>query len=296
MLYITIPAIGSFPRIEITEEQSDLIKRAKTNIAHALLIEDKYDIIIQNYIDLQKALFSVSIEDSLFMANGVKSMFNQSRFISLRIINFLSACFLYMAQINRDVRNINPLLVDEIMKFKMEKRKVYRFRFMESLRNHTQHYGLPFFTSSNLRIKNIDEKRRVCFSTPISVSKTLLLLDSKIRRELPELKNEPEQIIINDYIDGFFEDIISIHKFIRDSISPIINVSRDTIDTFFQDYFKLWPKMAGEWQKVLGVSELVGKGFIFEFSRNNLDMLEELQNRNFYHENVVDRIISNKCP
>jgi hypothetical protein len=51
--------------------------------------------------------------------------------------------------------------------------------------------------------------------------------------------------------------------------------------------------MADSWQKVLGVSKMVGEGFLIEFSRNNLDLIEELQHKNYCHKGIQNRVISN---
>lgn len=293
MLYLTIPAIGSFPRIEIFQNDCDIIKKSKMVLAKILTIEENYDFVVKNYIELQKELFKIAIEDSLYAISGINDIYNESQETNVKVLNFLTAANLYLNQVNKNIAEIDFSYKAKVKEIKDSKKLVFSFKLLESIRDHMQHYGIPLFSVSSWKVENINHNRKVIYCTEVNLNKTLFLSDSKVRKDMPELKDMNENIPINNNINEYFEIVISIHEGVREIYEEDLKNAKTIIDKYIDDYTLLWPEMAESWQKVLGVSKMEGEGFVIEFSRNNLDLIEELQHKNYCHKEIQNRVISN---
>lgn len=59
--FLKIDALGSFPKINIDEIRFLKLKASREILSEALAIEEKYEIIISNYLDLEKESNNLSL-------------------------------------------------------------------------------------------------------------------------------------------------------------------------------------------------------------------------------------------
>jgi len=57
---LKINALGQFPEIDLSEEHFKAIKNAKKALTNGLEMEEKYEILIENYLDFEKELLERS--------------------------------------------------------------------------------------------------------------------------------------------------------------------------------------------------------------------------------------------
>lgn len=130
--------------MNITRSEYIALKKAEDILSAGLDIEQLYEVLISNYEDFEKEILSVATEFMLYVPNEFRQYHAR---LNKRIINLLTTSRLYKDQVKKRVRVIlrnSPEKVDKIEALFTEKQnKHLEYRFMEQLRNHVQHFGLP---------------------------------------------------------------------------------------------------------------------------------------------------------
>lgn len=108
-----------------------------------MAIEEKYELIISNYLELEKDSLSISSSNMLRRSYNYSDFFDVRSTFNRRIVNLLTSTKLYLDQIYQHVKVCNLDLANIIkQKTNKEYDSVFEYRFMEALRNHVQHHGL----------------------------------------------------------------------------------------------------------------------------------------------------------
>ena len=148
---LAIDALVKSPRIEITEYAYDEIEKSCEALRIALRIEERYEIFLRNFIDLEKELLSISLKNMISSECSYFKCSEERISLNQRIINLLSSSRSYLEQsIKYDVACVlgesgKKLYTKIVYKLKIESNS---FNFIEELRNHIQHNGLPVDTYS----------------------------------------------------------------------------------------------------------------------------------------------------
>jgi hypothetical protein len=58
---LKINSLGTFPEIKIDTVRFEKIKEAREILTNALAIEEKYELLLQNYLEFEKGLLAVKI-------------------------------------------------------------------------------------------------------------------------------------------------------------------------------------------------------------------------------------------
>lgn len=114
-------------------------------IALLTSLEEKFDILFENFIELEIDTVSHAIRD-MYQSKGTYSDFHEIRVsLSRRVINLLTSGRLYIDQTAGDLKRAKKLgltvSVDSLLS--SAKAKSFDFRFVEALRNIAQHRALP---------------------------------------------------------------------------------------------------------------------------------------------------------
>src|SRR5438874_20314 len=98
--------LGSSAFIELSEAEYLQIKSAQKNLLEALFMEEKLDVVIDNYLELETDLLS-SAARHMVQRNQDYIWFQTERnLLSRRLVNLLSACRLYVDQTRHHLSNI----------------------------------------------------------------------------------------------------------------------------------------------------------------------------------------------
>src|ERR1044072_2560892 len=92
--------------LEISRQEFDEARFAKRSLVDALGIEEKLDIVLENYAEYEKELLELSLKNAIFSDRNWSSFQTERRAIDRRLVNLLTACRLYVDQIPHDVNSI----------------------------------------------------------------------------------------------------------------------------------------------------------------------------------------------
>lgn len=241
MKYIlTIHAIGSFPIIEISKEEYESCKNAKMYLLEALHIEEKMNIVIENYREFEQTLLDLTLRYILY--HDVSwSVFNEERNqINRKLANLLTACRMYLDHLIRHMNNIFGKSSHHINEIKKVISSQYDaelgYRVMEALRNYIQHRG--FAISSLTHNSEWNEERTYITDTLIpSVSTSELEADPDFKRSvIEEIKVIGSTIDIKPFVRTYVASLAVIQDDVRRIIKGYSQSWESSIDTLFEKY------------------------------------------------------------
>ena len=144
---ITRRILGDNTFLEISEDEYAAIAKAKSSLIHALHIEEKFDIVLQNYADVERELLSRAVENVLFSPRDWSDVIAQLQVFNRRMINLLTTCRLHLDQVIHNIREIfgDDSQVDSELKAETNKEydSYFGYRVLEAMRNNVQHRGFP---------------------------------------------------------------------------------------------------------------------------------------------------------
>ncbi len=141
-LVLGIPA-----SVSITEAEFSDIRQAANGLFALLQVEMDYDSVIGNWIQLEKALLSLSVDWSVRINWKRTEIDRQNAMLDRHIANLLSSARGFFDRTTRKVRKM-PLGSRNDVKWltgirATEYDSKLSYRVVELLRNHVQHYGFP---------------------------------------------------------------------------------------------------------------------------------------------------------
>lgn len=205
--------------IEITKAEFDDLAAAKVQIVTFIGIEEKFDLLLENYADYERELLEVSLQTMLFNDIHDERPGGHSHVVTRRLVNLLSAARLYLDQVTHDLKAIYGPSSGPVHGMEEAKSREYDghlgYRVMEELRNHVQHRGMPLWGMSYPSSWDESGKRRKFFVTPI-LDIPLLRDDPKFDRAIiTELASRGEQVLLTPLVRGYVEGLGVVHEAVR---------------------------------------------------------------------------------
>lgn len=231
-------ALGQFPRLEINLDQFQKILHAKKVLRNALFIEEKFEILLSNFIELKTNIEQEALETT-FILNGTYSVALKQRLLfERRLANLLTSTKTYVDQVPSKVRDCfvdNDGLIDKVKSyFHLEYDSSLQYRFMEMLRNHVQHNGIAI----NLVSLNLGKHNGSLVNSILLYSfKSDLAQNKKNKKET--INELPEKIDILESCQNYISSMGRIHKKFRNEIKDQVSISRNLLEDKIHEYAKL---------------------------------------------------------
>jgi hypothetical protein len=134
----------------ITREQFDSLKAAKELCIQILAIEERINLVLDNYNELELDLLNLAQRFLLWSNRSHSDAMYERLLLDRRLVNLLSACRLYLDQTDHSLSDLFGKDSAEREKYKSERSRFYDthfgYRLIEALRNHVQHYSLAVHT------------------------------------------------------------------------------------------------------------------------------------------------------
>lgn len=227
--HLKVLALGQHPEIEIDKEYFCELKSAKQTLRKALACEEKYEIAIYNYLDLEKECAGITIQEMIRPSFRQKDFFDLCLPVNIKIANLLSAARLYTDSLPKD---ISACLQDngwceKIKKIVCEEyQNNPHYRFMHELRNHTQHNDLPThgMTTGGKRTKY----KHIEHYSDFFVTKTNLAEES-FKTEILDQMEESVNLILA--IRHYIEAVSKLHIQARGFIETKVTEARRCIES-----------------------------------------------------------------
>lgn len=135
------------PVISLTKEEFDDADLARRSLLEALFIEEKMDMLLQNYSDLEQTLLGMSIESFLFQSWQWSEIIKQIHLVNRRCVNLLTTCRLHIDQVPQNINAIYGANTEVFDRFEVARKHAYSsmlgYRVCYALRNYVQHNGFP---------------------------------------------------------------------------------------------------------------------------------------------------------
>ncbi len=223
-------------RREINKEEFDLILKARAGLLEVLYIEEKFDLLMENYCELEEEILSSSLRYVAF-ASDIHVMLQQSRLaITRRLVNLLTTCRLYLDQSTHHLRGAfgksSPYEKHHKAEMSSQYDKHLSYRILEELRNYAQHRGYPFhiITFSSSVIKPEPGADTVTIVMP-KLSIAELEEDGGFKSQvLGEIKESYEtDFDLRPHVRQYIDCLHSVHSTLRESLQERVAEWKDDI-------------------------------------------------------------------
>lgn len=244
--YIASNTDDSDPRVYLSKIEHDRLLASKNTLTASFAIEETFDLLSSNFLELEKDALSLSADLMLRPTFDHGIAFRIRAQINRRVINLLSSARLYLDQLKRNVRtctsntDTQDTITDKLRSHEFDRN--FDYRFGEALRNHVQHNGLAVH-SVNFPIKyvhmEVDDNNSLGMEINLKLfaNKKILSTDNRFRSStLAEL---PEEIELRQTLRSYMGSLNIIHAKVRELIDPPTSSSRAFIKKFHNKYQKL---------------------------------------------------------
>jgi len=227
------------PEIEISPEEYSLFERARGILSAALAIEEKYEILIGNYLALETRLLQIAATNAVRRTLSYSEFFDTRSATNIDLVNLLTAARLYLDQLPHDVAECLPESPDARELVKAQSSKEYdehfEYRFMEALRNHVQHRGIPIhLVSHHSQWTSSGEDGRMEFTVDIAARRRYLEEDKKFKK--PVLDELAGDVDLTAACRRYVESLSAIHELARRLVAESASSARATVETAHRRY------------------------------------------------------------
>jgi len=237
-------AIGSKPELPIDQARYLALRMATRAQRLFLNFEEKLDLLLANYSELEQELLSLALRNSI-QRNLDWSQGSADRLlVNRRLANLLSTTRLYVDHASHELNvaaSAQPLLgnVSPRAYFGREYDVSLGYRVMEALRNHVQHRSIPVASLTyESRVDEHSGGSLFLFSVSLNLDLEALRQDSDFKKEvLDQLERLPEtEVDLVLFVRQHVEGIARAHLAIREAIAPAVAEADKIVDAAIADW------------------------------------------------------------
>ena len=189
--------LGRTPDISISADRFKLLKEAKKTLSEAFAIEEKYELLLSNFLELHKEPLALASENMLRQRFDYAGFFDIRLAMNRKIVNLVTSTKLYLDHLLAHTKHFasSGENIEDIIRayISEEYDGHFEYRFMEALRNHVQHKGLAVhLTPIGGNAKSYDETRLLEHSVSAYSVKKYLEENRKFKKSV--LNEMPEKV------------------------------------------------------------------------------------------------------
>lgn len=231
--------LGSVSVLPLDKIRFDKLKNARSILMSATALEEKYDLLTSNYLEFEQELLTKITEQLIFQQDSYSDFYDLRSILNRRVVNLLTSTKLYYDQIEKHVRTCLDNEVNlgkEAKKFFSEEYDAnVEYRFMEALRNYTQHNGLAIHSLSlPSRWQGEHEGRELINKIQLFSTKEDLMNDGKFKKSV--LNEIPEKIELIKSIRVYVGSFSNVHLKIRKLIDSSVTQARMEVEKLIYEY------------------------------------------------------------
>jgi hypothetical protein len=247
---LTLLTLGQKDSIELAKEQFEAIKDSIASLFITLGMEEKFNLLMDNYAEFEQELLGLSLRNALFADFDWVSGTGQLYGVNRRLANLVSAGRLFVDQIKYD---LSRLLGDQSAEFKQlcgncsaEYDNSLGYRVMEELRNLIQHQSLPVHQMTYSATSVQRNKRHIIEHTcgallNLSDLKETKRIKARIFAELERVQADGH-VDVKPFVREYLTSMARIHSATRNLIKPHIerwqHTLRDALKAFHERFGK----------------------------------------------------------
>lgn len=232
--------LGAVPEIEISSDEFLALAGARAILTNAFAIEEKYEIVLANLLELEKELLTLAATEILRHPSDYADFYAVRALLNVRMVNLLTAAKLYLDQLPQHVSKCMPNLAEAketIHSYCSEEYdERFEYRFMEALRNYVQHRGIPVhFTSHGGNRTHHDNGSFLEYCVDIAAQRVYLEEDGKFKRSVLEEISD-DVVDLKASARAYVESISTIHHRTRELIADAAVKARAVIESSHARY------------------------------------------------------------
>lgn len=236
---LRIHAMGKYPEIEIDEVKFCSIVEARNTLSAAMAVEEKYELLISNYIELEKELLKAAADNMIYRGKDYSESFDFRLLFNQRLVNLLTSSRLYVDHIQQHIKTCLPnnLNASNSVKafFSKEYDAHFEYQFMEALRNFVQHRGLAVHsTNLSSRWTSQEDDGLMEFRIKLFTNKSDVDNDNAFKKSVSKIM--PEKVELISTSRRYIESLNSCHIQIRQLISKSVSNARTIIESVISEY------------------------------------------------------------
>ncbi len=225
-------------QMDITEAEFNELKEAKRVLRRALDIEDKYELLISSYIELEQDALCLNVKHMVSNDFDYIEIQKRRTLINKRLVSILTTARLYLEKIAKEASSCtnNPTDKDVVDGFRSEKFDTFReYKFVEKLRNIVQHHSLPVhgmtFGTKLIESECGDSHQ---YTSSFMANKEELEKSDRFSQEL--LDELPEKLDLLHEIRVYISAISDIQRQVRGLINEAVTTSRNALENMINRY------------------------------------------------------------
>jgi hypothetical protein len=229
-------------RLAIPHTRATDIRTAVRGVLDTLSIEEKFNLVLENFEEFERELLQGALNASLFEAHDVSTDLTSLHRLNRRLVNLLATCRLYVDQVPHNLSNLFGSDSAIVTAFASAKSREYDgklgYRVMEAMRNYIQHRGLP--------IHEILYQTRRRDQPLASLSEHTLTVrvnpgeyreDGKFKpKVLDELEQLGEQIELPPLVRQYIAGLASVHTELRQLLTEHVRPWDEVVKTCGDDF------------------------------------------------------------
>lgn len=232
---LRIWALGHGSGISLTEDEYTAIVVAMKRVYSARDIEEKLDLLLENFREYEQELLSLALKYSLVPPLDDERVAVERQLVNRRVINLLSSARMYIDQTKHSISQLRlkDSALDAAALFSDAYDSSLEFRIAEALRNFALHQALPVHIMNwpSEWEEMESEKKRLRFGIVASISVDELAAEGGFKASvLQELRESGKSkfsltLVLRKYV----ESLAAVHERIRTSIHAEIGAEHDVI-------------------------------------------------------------------
>ena len=288
--YLQPALLSPPPALELTETEYAQLAEARLILTSAFSLEENYDLLVGNYLELENSVLSLSATTMLRQQHEYHDMFELNAEMNRRAVNFLSSARLFVDQIRQRVSTCCGDADEIKLRLSAEYDRTFDYRFMEALRNHVQHSGSAIHgLSTGGSWWPRHKKFKQIFAIEVFTQKRFLELDPKFKKAT--LRECPDKVDFMGAAREYLKSLSLVHDFARTNVKENVNNARTCFEMAINRY------------KTYSGSSAIGLNAVCKLEGGKTDRVSilldwddvrlRLQKRNRSLKNLNDSIIAN---
>lgn len=223
---ITQATFGQRPFLQLSKTDFDQIVFARKGLFEIVGVEEKFDLLLENYKEIEQELLNLSLRNMMYGDLSWDTFNNQILVVNRRVLNFLSSTRLYLDHLMHSastLSGVDAALHADVKSYTAEQYdSIVGYRILESLRNYTQHRGMPVrqLTIHYGRPGRVGLSADPLHTLTPSLEVKQLLEDPKFKKQIAqELRAMGEYVDLKPLIRGFVVGLGNVHMFVRDRLN-----------------------------------------------------------------------------
>jgi hypothetical protein len=234
-------------KVEIDAEKYEKIIAAWDSLHSIANIEEVWDCLIQNYLELEKELIESALY-SMVIGHRPYHQFQQIRLgFSRRLANLLQSCRSYLDHTPHHLNSVNGERFSEQFCVLTNRAydKSFSYKFMEALRNYAQHRDLPLHgaTFNFDRVSGVDknspEDDKFRHIAAANINLSIIRNDTYFKKSiLDEIDKNMKTLDVMQLTRDYIEQLGGVHeglrKVMQNEVTEWKKVIRSTIAGFME--------------------------------------------------------------